>query len=71
MPSVIGAVNINSNSGAVAFGDALNISPKSNSKTFTGAGSDNTGNIVVTNTAISMTNTFDPHVADEVQVGNL
>lgn len=70
MPSVVGAVNINSNSGTVNFGDALNISPKSTSKTFSGSGGSNTGNIVNTVNGVSLTNTLDPSIIDQPQVGN-
>ncbi|MET3288175.1 spore germination protein [Brevibacillus fluminis] len=71
MPSVVGAVNINSNSGTVNFGDALNISPKATSKTFSGSGGGNTGNIVNTVNGVSLTNTLDPSIIDQPQVGNV
>lgn len=70
MPAVVGAVNINSNSGTVNFGDALNISPKQTSKTFSGSGGGNTGNIVNTVNGVSLTNTLDPSIIDQPQVGN-
>ncbi|GIO06501.1 spore germination protein [Brevibacillus reuszeri] len=71
MPSVIGAVNINSNSGTVNFGDTLNISPKSATKTFSGSGGGNTGNLVNTINGVSSTNTLDPSVVDQPLVGNV
>ncbi|MGN7470000.1 spore germination protein [Brevibacillus sp. SAFN-007a] len=71
MPSVVGAVNINSNSGTVNFGDTLNISPKSASKTFSGSGGSNTGNVVNTINGANATNTFDPNLVDQPLVGNI
>ncbi|GED70651.1 putative spore germination protein GerPF [Brevibacillus reuszeri] len=71
MPSVIGAVNINSNSGTVNFGDTLNISPKSATKAFSGSGGGNTGNLVNTINGVSSTNTLDPSVVDQPLVGNV
>ena len=71
MPSIVGTVNINSNSGSINFGDALNVSPNNVSKTYTGSGSSNTGNLINTNNGISLTNTLDPDVADQTQTGSL
>lgn len=66
MPSIIGNVKILSvgGSGVVQFGDAIQISPSSNSKTYAGAGSFLTGDLSRTNNAISATNTNDPDVQD-------
>ncbi len=71
MPSIVGAVNINSNSGTVNFGDALNISPKSVSKSFSGSGGGNNGNVVNTFNGISFTNTAEPSVVDQLQAANI
>ncbi|WNC12795.1 spore germination protein [Brevibacillus brevis] len=71
MPSIVGAVNINTNSGTVNFGDTLNISPKSATKTFSGSGGSNTGNLVNTVNGPSATNTLDPSVVDQPLVGNV
>lgn len=72
MPSLIlGPVNINSNSGAVNFGDTLNVSPKSTAKAFSGSGGGNTGNYVVTMNGASATNTIDPEVTDLPLTGNV
>jgi len=71
LPSIVGAVNINSNSGTVNFGDTLNIAPKSTSKTFSGSGGGSIGNIVNVVNGISQTNTIDPSIAEQVQVGNV
>lgn len=66
MPSIVGNVKIVSvGSGAIVqFGDAIFLSPTSTSKTFAGAGSFNTGDLPMTNNAISNTNTNDPDVVD-------
>ncbi|AWX57138.1 MULTISPECIES: spore germination protein [Bacillales] len=71
MPSVIGAVNINNNSGTVNFGDTLNISPKTAAKTFSGSGGGNTGNVVNTLNGVNATNTLDPNVVDQPMFGNI
>jgi spore germination protein PF len=71
LPSVVGAVNINSNSGQVNFGDTLNISPKSSSKSYSGAGGGNTGNLVNVANGVSLTNTVDPDVSDQPVAGNV
>lgn len=71
MPSVIGAVNINSNSGTVNFGDTLNISPKTAAKTFSGSGGGNTGNVVNTLNGVNAMNTLDPNVVDQPMFGNI
>ncbi|WP_338449092.1 spore germination protein [Niallia oryzisoli] len=71
MPAIIGPVQIlNVGGGNVQFGDALNISPKSNSKTTTGSGAGSTGGLVVANNGISATNHFDTDLIDQPNVGN-
>jgi len=66
MPSIVGNVKIITvgPSSIVNFGDAYQMSPKSTSKTFAGAGSFVTGDLANTKQAVSNTNTFDPDVAD-------
>lgn len=66
MPCIVGNVKILSigGSGVVQFGDAIQISPSSTSKTYAGAGSFLTGDLSRTNNAISATNTNDPDVVD-------
>ena len=66
MPSIVGAVNINSvgPTGVVNFGDSFFISPKSTSKSFAGSGSFSTGNFVNNNNGVSATNTIEPTLAD-------
>ena len=71
MPAIVGPVHIiNIGGGNVQFGDALNISPKSNSKSQLGAGAGNTGGFVLTNTAFNATNTSDTNLIDQPNVGN-
>ncbi|WP_390620972.1 spore germination protein [Brevibacillus massiliensis] len=70
LPSIVGAVNINSNSGSVNFGDALNVTQKSFTKSFNGSGAGNIGNLINANSGISFTNTADTHLNDQVQAAN-
>jgi len=66
MPSIVGNFKIVSvgPSSIVHIGDSIFLSPSSNAKTFAGAGSFNTGDLPLTNNAISATNTNDPDVSD-------
>lgn len=68
MPSIVGAVRIVSvgSSAVVQFGDTLLISPSSSTKSYAGAGSFVTGDLPVTNNAVSGTLTNDPDVNDTV-----
>jgi len=72
MPSIVGPVKINSvGSGAqINFGDTLNVSPKSNSKTYTGSGSVSTGDVQFHYEMISNTNTLDSDATDEIIAAN-
>ena len=71
MPAFIGPVQIiNIGGGNVQFGDALNISPKSNSKSYSGSGAGNTGGFILVNNGISGTNTLDTNLIDQPNVGN-
>ena len=71
MPAFVGPVQIiNVSGGNVLFGDALNISPKSNSKTASGSGTGNTGAFIMTNNGISATNNFDTNLIDQPNIGN-
>ncbi|MCL6606347.1 MAG: spore germination protein [Paenibacillus sp.] len=70
MPSLVGSVNFNSNSGVINFGDTLNISPKSASKSVSGQGGGNTGNVIITLNGANVNNTIDPDVIDEPIAGN-
>jgi spore germination protein PF len=66
MPSLFGAIKINSISGgAVNFGDSLNISPKASDKTVSGAGGGGTGDFQIIVNGTSITNAADPDIADQ------
>jgi len=71
LPAIIGAVNINSNTGTVSFGDSINVSPKNAFKTFSGSGGSNTGNVVNTVSGTSVTNIIDPSAIDQPITGNV
>ncbi|MFX3637331.1 MAG: spore germination protein [Candidatus Pristimantibacillus sp.] len=66
MPSAVGFVNITSvGSGSIVqFGDVVQVSPSSTSKTYAGSGSFLTGNLANSNNAVSATNTADPDLVD-------
>lgn len=66
MPAVVGFVKIVSiGSGSIVqFGDSLEVSPTSSSKTYAGSGSFLTGSLTNSNNAVSATNTIDPDVQD-------
>lgn len=72
MPSIVGPVKITSvgSGGQVNFGDILNVSPKSNSKTYAGSGSFGTGDVHFYNDWVSSTNTLDSDVTDETIAAN-
>ncbi|CUA79289.1 MULTISPECIES: spore germination protein [Anoxybacillus] len=72
MPALVGPIKINLvASGAVMqVGDTLYVSPKISSKTFAGAGAFNTGNFIIANNGISLTNTLDSDVFDQNVAGN-
>ena len=71
MPAILGPVQIvNVGGGIVQFGDTLYISPKSSSKTYSGAGGFNTGGIIITNNGISGTNVLDTNLIDQTIAGN-
>ncbi|WP_070119858.1 spore germination protein [Bacillus marinisedimentorum] len=72
MPSIVGAVNVQTVSSSAVFniGDVFSISPRSSSKTFSGAGSFNTGEVVRNYNEYSQTNTLDRDLVDQPQVAN-
>ncbi|MGO4374947.1 spore germination protein [Paenibacillus sp. YIM B09110] len=69
MPAVVGFVKIVSvgSSSIVQFGDAVQVSPNSSSKTYAGSGSFLTGSLTNSNNAVSATNTLDPDLQDNTQ----
>lgn len=71
MPSIVGPIKINSVSGGVVnFGDSFYLSPKSASKSVSGSGVGNTGDIHIVNNGISVTNSLDPDVNSQNQTAN-
>ncbi|WP_428911338.1 spore germination protein [Niallia sp. Krafla_26] len=71
MPAFVGQTQIiNVGGGNVQFGDALNISPKSNAKSTLGSGAANTAGFVMANNGLSSTNHFDTNLIDQPNVGN-
>jgi spore germination protein PF len=71
MPAIVGPVQIiNVGGGVIQFGDTFFISPKSASKSMSGSGAGNTGGFIITNTALSGTNTLDTNVTDQPITGN-
>ncbi|MCA1030981.1 spore germination protein [Bacillus timonensis] len=72
MPAIVGAVKVNSigSSGIFNIGDVFTISPNSTAKTFSGAGSFNTGDGMHIINRQSVTNTYDTDAIDQVIVGN-
>lgn len=70
MPAIIGPVQIINVSGIVQFGDAVFISPKSNSKTILGSGGSNTGGFIITNNGLNANNVLDTNLIDQPNIGN-
>lgn len=74
MPAVVGFVKFVSvgSSSIVQFGDSVQLSPSSISKTYAGSGSFLTGSLANSNNAVSATNTLDPDVQDAStnEIGN-
>lgn len=71
MPAFVGPVQIvNVSGGVVQFGDTVFISPKNNSKSFSGSGGGNTGGFIITNSGLSGTNVLDSNLVDQPTIGN-
>ncbi|PWU67761.1 MULTISPECIES: spore germination protein [Gracilibacillus] len=71
MPSIVGPIKITSvDGGVVNFGDTFYLSPKSASKSASGSGSINTGDLHNTNTGFNITNAIDPDAVDQVMNAN-
>lgn len=70
MPSFVGNVVVQNSNGSFNLGDFYNVSPKENGKAFNGSGASNVGFVVNTFNGINATNTFDPDINDQNQVGN-
>ncbi|PLR97669.1 spore germination protein [Bacillus sp. T33-2] len=67
MPAIVGAVQVISIGSSSVFniGDVYQITPVSNAKTFSGAGSFNTGDRMTVNNHQSSTNTLDSDGIDQ------
>jgi spore germination protein PA len=67
VPAIVGIVNVNAISSSAVFniGDVFRIAPISTSKTFSGAGSFNTGETLYVYNHKSNTNTYDKDFIDQ------
>lgn len=67
MPAIVGVAQVITlgNSSVFHIGDVYKIMPFSNAKTFSGAGSFNTGDEVNVRNNLSTTNTSDPDTLDQ------
>lgn len=67
MPAIVGVAQVLTlgNSSVFHIGDVYKIMPFSNAKTFSGAGSFNTGERLNVENKVSSTNTNDPDVLDQ------
>lgn len=72
MPAIVGVAQVVSigSSGVFHIGDVYKIMPVSTAKTFSGAGSFNTGDGLSVYNQLSSTNTFDPDVIDQGNILN-
>jgi len=71
MPAIVGAIKINGVSdGVVNFGDSFYLSPLLTAKALDGSGSGNTGDFLIVNNGISISNTVDPDAIDQNQTAN-
>ncbi|WP_066068451.1 spore germination protein [Neobacillus soli] len=67
MPAIVGVAQVLTlgNSSVFHIGDVYKIMPFSNAKTFSGAGSFNTGERLNVENKVSSTNTIDPDTLDQ------
>ncbi|TLS37920.1 spore germination protein [Pseudalkalibacillus caeni] len=72
MPAFVGVVKVNSvgTSGVLHIGDVYIVAPYSLTKTFSGAGSFNTGVGITNNNAYSITTTYDKDAIDSSIIAN-
>ncbi|WP_248929483.1 spore germination protein [Paenibacillus hamazuiensis] len=70
MPAIVGNIKILNvgPSSVVHIGDALQLAPQSNTKTFAGSGSFNTGDFLRTYTLANSTNTMDSDLIDNAPI---
>ncbi|MGG1676620.1 spore germination protein [Neobacillus sp. NRS-1170] len=67
MPAIVGVAQVITLGSSSVFhiGDVYKIMPFAAAKTFSGAGSFNTGDILDVNNQLSTTNTYDPDTIDQ------
>ncbi|MCM3124920.1 spore germination protein [Mesobacillus sp. AQ2] len=67
MPAIVGVIQVISISSSAVFhiGDVYRITPRSSAKTFSGAGSFNTGDGLTIHNNLSSTNTYDQDAIDQ------
>jgi spore germination protein PA len=72
MPAIVGVAQVITLGSSSVFhiGDVYKIMPFSNAKTFSGAGSFNTGESLNLHNNVSSTNTSDPDVIDQATILN-
>lgn len=73
MPAIVGVAQVITlgNSSVFHIGDVYKIMPFSTAKTFSGAGSFNTGERLDVNNRLSTTNTYDPDNIDQANSFNM
>ncbi|WP_100330564.1 spore germination protein [Bacillus xiapuensis] len=73
MPAIVGTVTVInvSSSGVFNVGDVFQIHPVAQTKTFSGAGSFNTGHGLSIYSGTSHSMVYDGDVLDQLQIGNL
>ncbi|MFV8829187.1 spore germination protein [Alkalihalobacterium sp. APHAB7] len=73
MPAIVGAIKVNSisSSGVFHIGDVFNISPRSQAKTFAGAGSFMTGDGIQVRNDYNTTQVYDADLVDQPIAGNI
>ncbi|WP_462408941.1 spore germination protein [Neobacillus sp. Marseille-QA0830] len=73
MPAIVGVAQVITlgNSSTFHIGDVYKIMPFSSAKTFSGAGSFNTGEQLTVRNQLSSTNTYDSDVIDQANAFNM
>jgi spore germination protein PA/spore germination protein PF len=71
MPTFLGGIFITNNEGNVNTGDLNNISPKTQTKSYFGSGSGNTGLLPIAVNGASATNTLDADIIDQDEIATL
>ncbi|PGS79353.1 hypothetical protein COC69_12405 [Bacillus cereus] len=71
MSCIVTNLAVQNNAGSFNLGDFYNVSPKINTKTYSGSGSSNVAFVINTFSSVSATNTFDSDIADQDQIDNV